>query len=743
MSMPLVDKHLDKQILCTLGPASLNERVVARLEELGVSLFRLNLSHTRLEDLPRIVDWLRARTRVPICFDTEGAQVRTGSTVHGDLIVRENTLVHVHRLRVPGDAHNFNFYPEDVLDKLEIGDFISIDFNSVLVQVVERARDRVSMRVIQGGRIGQNKAVTVERDIDLDTLTAKDRAAFDYAREAGIRHIALSFANRGADVDLVRALSVPELFLISKIECRNALQNLNDIALKSDALLIDRGDLSRQEPIERIPRLQKAIIARGRALGRKVYVATNLLESMVASPKPTRAEVNDVINTLFDGADGLVMAAETAIGQDPIGCVAMVRKLVDEFRTLQTAQDSGRLVFGDELTAPAGSLLVPPHGGRLIQRVAQATPELGGLRRVAVRTQALLDCQQIATGTYSPLTGFMDEATLESVLEHCRLPDGLAWPMPIVLALREDAAQELAVGERVVLTDVDGVEHAVLDVTALYRPALETLAERWFGTADRLHPGVAALFSGGSIFVAGPITLLRRVQSPFRDYELTPAQTRFIFSHKGWSKVVGFHTRNVAHRAHEFLQLEALRRTHADGLYLNPVTGPAKAGDFAPALVMQGYQKMIDFGVYPEGKVLLGGFASYPRYAGPREAVFTALCRKNMGCSHFVVGRNHAGVGDWYDEAAYRQLFETLGELGVTPVFFDAVGFNAATQTYEQIPEGAPAPSELVAISGTAVRAALARGEALPSWYMRDVVQELLLDATRGGDALFRQEETA
>lgn len=737
MAMP----DFDKEILCTLGPASMNERVIARLEDLGVSLFRINLSHTRIEDLPGIVDYLRKHTSVPICFDTEGAQIRTGSTVNGEIVVRENALVHAHRLRVPGDEHNFNFYPEDIIDRLDLGDFISIDFNSVLVQVVARSRDRVTMRVIQGGRIGQNKAVTVERDIELDTLTAKDRAALEYGRSVGIRHVALSFANRGSDVDLVRSLSVPDLFLISKIECRNALQNLNDIALKSDALLIDRGDLSRQEPIERIPRLQKAIIARGRALDRKVYVATNLLESMVTSPKPTRAEVNDVINTLFDGADGLVMAAETAIGQDPIGCVSMVRKLIEEFKALQASQDNGRLVFGDHWPANAGSLLTPPHGGVLVQRQAAADsiPDLAALTRVAVREQVLLDCQQIATGTYSPLSGFMDSATLQSVLANYRLPNGLAWSMPIVLQWPDTAASLPAPGTRVVLTSHDHIEHAVLAVSEVYRPDLEAVAEAWFGTPDARHPGVAALRASGPVFVAGDITLLRRVDSAFRDYELTPAQTRFIFSHKGWSKVVGFHTRNVVHRAHEYIQLEALRLTHADGLYINPVTGPAKAGDFMPAMVMQSYQKMIDFGLYPAGKVLLGSFASYPRYAGPREAVFTALCRKNMGCSHFVVGRNHSGVGDYYDDADYRRLFDRLGDIGITPVFFDAIGFNAARQAYETVQAG----TEVVGISGTEVRAALGRGEALPTWFMRDLVQELLLDNARAGHAVFRAEQPA
>ncbi len=720
------------QILCTLGPASMNDRVIARLEELGVGLFRINLSHTKIEDLPRIVDYLHSRTRVPVCFDTEGAQVRTGSTVAGEITLRENSIVHAHRLRVPGDAQNFNFYPEDIIDKLEIGDFISIDFNSVLVQVVEHRRDRVSLRVVQGGRVGQNKAVTVERDIELDTLTAKDRAALEFGRSAGIRHVALSFANRGSDVDLVRSLSAPDLFLISKIECRNALLNLDEIALKSDALLIDRGDLSRQEPIERIPRLQKAIIARGRELGRKVFVATNLLESMVTSPKPTRAEVNDVVNTLFDGADGLVMAAETAIGQDPIGCVSMVKKLIEEFRAMQAAADSSVLVFGDKSPSTAGSLLVAPHGGVLIQRTQgpEDVDDLPSLRRLPVSEQVLLDCQQIAVGTYSPLSGFMNGAALDHVLAHCRLPDGLPWTMPIVLQLREEDALQIAAGERVVLTGRDGIEYALLDVEEVYRRDVTAVARNWFATVDERHPGVAALRSGGSFFVGGPVTLLRRPSSRFRDYELTPAQTRFIFAHKGWTKVVGFHTRNVVHRAHEFIQLEALRLTHADGLFINPVVGPGKAHDFLPDIVMRSYQKVIDFGLYPAGKVLLGAFASYPRHAGLREAVFTALCRKNMGCSHVVVGRNHAGVGDYYEHDDYSRLFGELGDLGITPVFFDAIGYKEKTSAYEPLGSG-PA---VHAISGTNIRHALANGEALPGWAVRDFIEELLLDAARSDE---------
>lgn len=724
----------DKEILCTLGPASLNDRVLARLEELGVNLFRINLSHTKLQDLPRVIDYIRSRTSVPICLDTEGAQIRTGDMLNGEIAVRENSVVHAHKLRVPGDAFNFNLYPEDVIDKLEVGDFISIDFNSVLVQVISRDDAKVTMRVLHGGVIGQNKAVTVERDIPLDTLTAKDIAALEYGRSVGIRHVALSFVNRGSDVDQVRALVGDDTFLISKIECRNGLINLDEIAEKSNALLIDRGDLSRQEPIERIPRLQKLIIARGQARKRKVYVATNLLESMITAPKPTRAEVNDVVNTLLDGADGLVLAAETAIGKDPVGCVAMIVKLIREFRVLNErlpAAHKDTLVYTP--TDPT-SLLIEPHGGVLVNRVsaAAAIDDLAALPRLAVRDTELLDCQQIGVGTFSPLTGFMDRDTLHGVLHRNRLPDGTAWTVPLILQVDEAQARRLSPGQRVVLTDDRGDAHAVLDVTQIYRYDLAELSQLAFGTTSSAHPGVARVLRNGDWFVGGDITLIEERPSPWREFELTPRQSRFIFAHKGWSKVVAFHGRNISHRVHEHLQLEALERTNADGLFINPVVGPKKPGDFLPRPLIRSYQMLIDFGIYPNGKVLLGALATYPRYAGPREAVFNALCRKNIGCSHFIVGRNHAGVGDFYDDRSYRALFDELGDTGVTPVFFDAIGYNPATGAYES-----GVTDDAHSISGTRVRDSLLRGEPLPDWYVRGIVQDMISAELKAGQPLF------
>ncbi|MBI4432064.1 MAG: adenylyl-sulfate kinase [Candidatus Omnitrophica bacterium] len=322
---------MNKEILCTLGPSSMGPEVIRRLDELGVGLFRINLSHTKAEDVEKVIRQIRSHTSKPICLDTEGAQIRTGNFAAAEVVLEKDSLVTIPEEPVPGDARQFNFYPEGIGPQLRAGDRISIDFNAVLVQVVRREGGKLILKVINGGKIGRNKAVTVERPIDLPVMTPKDLQALAIGRKMGVRHVALSFANHASDVDEVRKHCDPDTFVIAKIECRNGLVHLDDISAKADALLIDRGDLSREEPIERIPWLQKYIIRQAKKARKKVYVATNLLESMTVSPGPTRAEVNDVINTLIDGADGLVLAAETAIGKDPVGCAEMMVRLIREF----------------------------------------------------------------------------------------------------------------------------------------------------------------------------------------------------------------------------------------------------------------------------------------------------------------------------------------------------------------------------------------------------------------------------
>lgn len=725
VSAPLDRSRL--QLLCTLGPASLNERTIHRLEDSGATLFRVNLSHTRLDDLAHVIASIQDATNAPICLDTEGAQIRTGDFANGSITLRENTIIHVHGRRVPADDKNFNLYPIDSAMLLEAGDFVSIDFNSVLTQVISKDGDAVVMRVLQGGLVEQNKGVTVERDIPMPPLTTKDLSAIEVAREMGLEHFALSFANSGEDVTTLRALVGDDSFLISKIESSRGMTNLEEIALHSDALLIDRGDLSRQVPLELLPQTQKSIIKRAKSFNRPVYVATNLLESMVSVATPTRAEVNDIYNTLLDGADGLVLAAETAIGQYPIQCASMVSKIIRGFQ-LEDPRE------GHFYPEDAVSLLTEPHGGRLVHREAEAFDLQGmeGLSRLMVDRRDLMDCEQIGYGTYSPLTGFMDSDTLVSVLETYRLPGGEVWPLPILLQLRRGDPRTFMRGERIALTDDGGIVHALLDISELFEYDLERLAAQTFGTTSSDHPGVERLMARSNIFLAGEVTLVRPVPSPHRHFLLTPAQTRFIFTRLGWSQVVGFHTRNPAHRGHEWIQLEALERTGADGLYINPVARPEKPGDFLPEAILLSYQTLLEFGVYPKGRVVLGSFFTYSRYAGPREAVFTAICRKNMGCSHFIVGRDHTGVGNFYSSDANRWLFDTLGDIGITPVFFETIGYNVASRRYE-IDRG----QGLTMISGTQVRESLRRGEHLPDWFMRDLVQEVLLAELESGQPLF------
>ena len=407
----------------------------------------------------------------------------------------------------------------------------------------------------------------------------------------------------------------------------------------------------------------------------------------------------------------------------------MIVKLIRNFESPEKA---------DPLKFPSApiSLLVEPHGGRLIQRHASDAEreQVTGLPRLVVSDTTLLDCEQITHGTYSPVSGFMGKQTCMGVLRENRLPDGTIWTMPILLPVPgSDDAINFGPGDRVGLSDQCGSIYATIDVSEIFSMDLDTVATSWFGTSSVNHPGVARLFAQGDRFVAGEVSLIRRLPSPYRHYELTPVQSRFVFAHKGWSRVIGFHTRNPVHRGHEYIQLRALRETGADGLYINPVIGPKKSGDFMPGPIMLSYQTILDADIYPKGKVVLGSFATYSRYAGPREAIFTALCRKNMGCSHFIIGRDHTGVGNYYAADAVRSLMDDLGDCGIEPVFFDTVGYDMGSGLHGIFDD----MEDVNRIDGTRIRNALRDGEAVPDWMMREVIQNVLRNECGGGQSLF------
>ncbi|MBT5470441.1 MAG: sulfate adenylyltransferase [Nitrospina sp.] len=724
---------LQKEILCTLGPVSRNERVISRLEDLGVSLFRINLSHTSVEDLPTVIKTIQNFASIPICLDTEGAQVRTAKLKTDYIEVKENNYLHIASEVIIGDEERISLYPTDVVDTLKIGDIISIDFNSVLVQVIDKNKHGWVTRVITGGKIGNNKAVSIDRDVPLHPLTQKDKDSIQIGLNLGIKHFALSFANKKEDVELIRELVGERNFVISKIETLTGIRNIDGISKRSDALLLDRGDLSRQLPIEQIPRAQKEIINIAKQNHVKCYVATNLLESMCTQPNPTRAEVNDIFNTLADGADGLVLAAETAIGKYPVQCAQMVNKLIQQF-----SEYSNHAPFSvDKIIRQNPYLLVDPHGGILVNRIAsgEEVEEWKNLPKIQISVSDLMNVEQIAIGTYSPLEGFLTKKEVESVIDVYTLPNGTIWTLPITLQTGEEQLKGIGVGDQVALC-LEGSDeiYACLDISERFSFDLDEFAQKVFLTKDQSHPGVRLLYEGGSSFLAGKIKMAKRLPSDLKHYEITPKQARFIFENKHWTRVLGFHTRNVVHRAHEYIQNLGYKNAHCDGIFIHPLVGPKKSGDYSPEVILKSYEMIVEKH-FPHKGALIAAFQSYPRYAGPREAVFTAICRKNFGCSHMVVGRDHSGVGKFYAHDASKKLFIELGNIGIKPIFFDEVNYCKKCKQHTQ---GCEHDDEnILRISGTEGREMIEKLEIPPEWFMRKEISGYLINGIKEGTEIF------
>jgi pyruvate kinase len=319
-----------KALICTLGPSSLNERVISQLEAIGVASFRINMSHTEIADLERVIHFIQQCTDVPICIDTEGAQIRTGPMNDGVSVV-EGGQVRLVPDKIQGDASTIPLNPGSAIERLEVASWMSIDFDSVILRIDRVSGGSADATVVTGGEIGSRKAVTAFPSPPLPTFSEKDLLAIRMAVQNQVHEFDLSFCDSPNAVTRLRGMVGPKDTIIAKIESREGVRNLAEIARSANRILIDRGDLSREVRLEAIPLLQKAIIRKANALGVPVYVATNLLESMVRRRAPTRAEVNDVINTLLDGANGLVLAAETAIGKYPVEAARMIAALLREY----------------------------------------------------------------------------------------------------------------------------------------------------------------------------------------------------------------------------------------------------------------------------------------------------------------------------------------------------------------------------------------------------------------------------
>ncbi|MBW4441004.1 MAG: sulfate adenylyltransferase [Plectolyngbya sp. WJT66-NPBG17] len=380
---------------------------------------------------------------------------------------------------------------------------------------------------------------------------------------------------------------------------------------------------------------------------------------------------------------------------------------------------------------------IAPHGGQLINRIVTGTQreeflsKADFLPRVQLDERAVSDLQLIAIGGFSPLTGFMRKADYDRVVEEMHLANGLPWSIPITLSVTEEVAAPLEEGSLIRLDDSTGRYIGVLQLSEKFTYDKAREAVKVYRTDEEKHPGVAVVYRQGNVNLAGDVWLLERDPHPlFPTYQIDPAQSRAAFREKGWKTIVGFQTRNPIHRAHEYIIKCALETV--DGLFLHPLVGATKEDDISADIRMRCYEIMLEH-YFPNNRVILAINPAAMRYAGPREAIFHALIRKNYGCTHFIVGRDHAGVGDYYGTYDAQYIFDEFepGELGIQPLKFEHAFYCKRTLGMATTKTSPSLPEERVHLSGTKVREMLRRGELPPPEFSRPEVAAELAKAMK------------
>lgn len=378
-------------------------------------------------------------------------------------------------------------------------------------------------------------------------------------------------------------------------------------------------------------------------------------------------------------------------------------------------------------------MLIQPHGGELINRIVEGKErenleeKIKGLKKIILNKREISDLEMIAIGAMSPLKGFMEQEDYENVVDNKRLANGLPWTIPITLSVTKEKARELKEGENIALADDSNTILGILHLEDKYQCDKEKEAMQVYGTLDQMHPGVDYIFKMDDMLLGGKISLLQRPKhNDFTEYRLEPMETRNYFRLKGWKRIVGFQTRNPIHRAHEYLQKCALEIV--DGLLIHPLVGATKSDDISADIRMESYKTLLRE-YYPKDRVLLSVFPAAMRYAGPREAIFHAILRKNYGCTHFIVGRDHAGVGNYYGSFDAHYIFDEFedNELTITPLFFDHAFYCKRCDgmaSYKTCPHDS---SHHLSLSGTKVREMLGKGQTPPKELTRPEVAQVLI----------------